>query len=141
MDEEELIDLQKSEKVVFIYDGDCHFFSYFAELDELRNGIPAYKFFNGRDILQLLLSPKNKGFNLKNGPILITENQMLYGHQAIKSMDSHMDKCDKLLNVLFKVKRSDKKSKFIYPFLLIIGRFLMAINKKELEPLTAKLIY
>jgi predicted DCC family thiol-disulfide oxidoreductase YuxK len=131
-----LVDLLQSEQAIFIYDGDCPFCSYFAELNELKNKIPTFSIINGRDNMELLLKLKDKGYNLKDGAILIHKNEILYGYKAIKWICSQMEPSDKLLKILFKVMKSNTRAKAIYPLLLLLRRFSLALNRKNLDPLS-----
>ena len=129
------MDLLESDKTIFIYDGDCQFCSYFAELKELKAGIPTFEIMNGRDNLDLLLKLKNKGFDLKDGAILIHKNEIYYGYKSIKWICSQMEPSDHLLRIMFKLMKSNRFSKLIYPVLLIVRRLLLTIKNKKLDPL------
>ena len=101
------MDLVESDKTLFIYDRDCQFCSSFAELKELQTGIPTFEIMNGRDNLDLLLKLKNKGYNLKDGAILINKNEIYYGYKSIKWRCSQMEPSDHLLRIMFKLIKSN----------------------------------
>ncbi len=129
------MDLLESDKTFFIYDRYCQFGSYFAELKELKAGIPNFDIINGRDNLDLILKLKNKGHNLKDGAILIHKNEIYYGYMSIKWICSQMEPSGHLLRILFKLMKSNRISKLIYPVLLLLRRLSLTIKNKKIDPL------
>ena len=67
-------------KFVFIYDGQCPFCNKFAELLELKSGIPDLQIKNARENPPEL--PDSYDMD-KNGAILLIDDDMFFGSKAI----------------------------------------------------------
>ena len=107
-------------RLLFIYDGECPFCNKFAELLELKSKIPNITVKNARDNPQEI----PKGYDMDaNGAILIKDGEMLYGANAINSICSLINEpSDTLLEILKIIFKSEERSKFLFPILLIARR-------------------
>jgi len=118
-------------KIVFIYDGQCPFCNQFAELLELKSGLPNLEVKNARESPPEI--PEGYDMDIK-GAILLKENEMLYGAEAINWICSQLNKpSGPLLKILTVTFSSSQRTNFFFPFLLIgrrITLFLKGVPKK-----------
>ena len=124
-------------KVVFIYDGECPFCNKFAELLELKSGLPNISILNARENLSDLGLLQKKGYDIDKGAILLKDNEILHGAKAINWLCSKIENpSDNLLKILALTFSSNNRTDFIFPFLLISRRLLLL-----LKGVPRKLIY
>ena len=124
-------------KVVFIYDGECPFCNKFAELLELKSGLPNISILNARENLSDLALLQKKGYDIDKGAILLKDNEILHGAKAINWLCSKIENpSDNLLKILALTFSSNNRTDFIFPFLLISRRLLLL-----LKGVPRKLIY
>ena len=113
-------------KLTFIYDGECPFCKYFAELIELKSGISEVEIKNARENYFEL--PRGYDMDI-DGAILLIDDQMLFGASAINYISSQIkNPSDSLLNILGLVFRSSKRSRFLFPALLIARRIALYLK-------------
>jgi len=118
-----------SSNLIFIYDGECPFCNQFAELLELKSGIPEISIMDGRANLPEIKALFEKGFDLDQGAILLRGNEVLHGSRAINWICSQIDDpSDPLLKLLSVTFSSNKRTDFIFPFLLIARRTLLSLR-------------
>ncbi|KGG35819.1 DCC1-like thiol-disulfide oxidoreductase family protein [Prochlorococcus sp. SS52] len=116
-------------KLVFIYDGECPFCKHFAELLELKSGLPDIFILNARENLPEITSLLNRGYDIDNGAILLKDEEVLHGANAINWICSRIDKpSDSLLKILSIVFFSKKRTNFIFPLLIIARRFALLLK-------------
>ncbi len=116
-------------KVTFIFDGECPFCNKFAELLELKSGLPNLLILNGRENHSLLKKLFNQGYDLDKGAILIKESKVLHGDKAINWICSQItDPSDQLLKVLADLFSSSHRTTAIFPFLIFARRFLLLLK-------------
>ncbi|AAP99739.1 DCC1-like thiol-disulfide oxidoreductase family protein [Prochlorococcus marinus] len=116
-------------KLVFIYDGECPFCKHFAELLELKSGLPDISILNARENLPEITSLLNRGYDIDNGAILLKDEEVLHGANAINWICSRIDKpSDSLLKILSIVFFSKKRTNFIFPLLIIARRFALLLK-------------
>ena len=72
-----------SDKSLFIYDGDCPFCNHFAQLLELKSNLPEFEILDGRKNLAILSQLYKQGYDLNKGAILIRNEDILHGADAI----------------------------------------------------------
>ena len=120
----------------FIYDGECPFCNHFAELLELKSEIKDISILDGRKNLELMKRLLNKGYDLDKGAILLKDDEIHHGSNAInvicKEIINPSDKLLKLLSLIFK---SQKRTNAIFPF-LVRARRLALISKGVSTSLT-----
>ena len=116
-------------KLIFIYDGECPFCNHFAELLELKSKIKNISILDGRKNPDLIKDLLKKGYDLDNGAILLMDENIFHGAEAINTICKLINKpSSKLLEILSKTFKSSKRTKFIFPF-LVRARRLTLISK------------
>jgi len=124
-------------KRLFIYDGECPFCNYFAQLLELKSSLPGIEIIDGRKNLSLLSQLYNQGYDLNKGAILINNGKIMHGSDAINSICSEIiEPSDSLLEVLRIIFSSNKRTKFFFPFLLWGRRLSLTIKGKVWQPVS-----
>ena len=115
--------------LVFVYDGECPFCNHFAELLELKSKIKNISVLDGRKNPNLIKDFLKKGYDLDNGAILLIDENIFHGAEAINTICKLINKpSSKLLEILSKTFKSSKRTKFIFPF-LVRARRLALISK------------
>ena len=118
-----------SSNYTFIYDGECPFCNHFAELLEIKSKITNIKIIDGRKNLTLIKSLFDKGYDLDRGAILLKNENIFHGADAINTICEKINNpSSSLLLLLSKVFKSNKRTKVIFP-LLIRARRLALISK------------
>ena len=126
-----------SNKTLFIYDGECPFCNHFAQLLELKSSIPSLKIIDGRKNLEQLTKLYNQGYDLNKGAILINNEKIMHGPDAINWICSELkDPKDSLLEILRIIFSSNKRSKKLFPLLLWGRRISLTLKGKVWEPVT-----
>ena len=74
----------------FIYDGECPFCNHFAELLEIKSKINNIKILDGRKNLTLIKSLLDKGYDLDKGAILLKDEDIFHGADAITVSYTHL---------------------------------------------------
>ena len=116
-------------KLIFIYDGECPFCNHFAELLELKSKIKNISILDGRKNPVLIKDLLKKGYDLDNGAILLMDENIFHGAEAINTICKLINKpSSKLLEILSKTFKSSKRTKFLFPF-LVRARRLALISK------------
>ena len=115
--------------LIFIYDGECPFCNHFAELLELKSKIKNISILDGRKNPDLINDFLQKGYDLDNGAILLMDENIFHGAEAINTICKLINKpSSKLLEILSKTFKSSKRTRFIFPF-LVRARRLALISK------------
>ncbi len=110
----------------FIYDGECPFCNHFAELLEIKSKISNIKIINGRTNLTLINSLLNKGYDLDKGAILLKDEEILHGAEAINTICKQINNpTDSLLLLLSRLFKSTKRTKLLFPLLVRARRFAL----------------
>ena len=124
-----------SDKSLFIYDGECPFCNHFAQLLELRSSLTEFEILDGRKNLALLTQLYNQGYDLNKGAILIKNENIMHGADAINWICSEINEpSDSLLEVLRIIFTSNKRTKFLFPFLLWGRRLSLTLKGKVWRP-------
>ena len=125
------------EKTLFIYDGECPFCNYFAQLLELKSSIPELEILDGRKNLPLLSQLYNQGYDLNKGAVLIKNENILHGPDAINWICSEISEpSNSLLEILRIIFTSSKRTSFLFPFLLWGRRLSLTIKGKVWQPVS-----
>ena len=112
--------------LTFIYDGECPFCNHFAELLELKSKIKNISILDGRKNPELIKDLLDKGYDLDKGAILLKDTEILHGASAINTICKLINQpSSKLLEILSRTFKSSKRTKFIFPFLVIARRFAL----------------
>ncbi len=124
-------------KSLFIYDGECPFCNHFAQLIELKSCIPELEILDGRKNLSLLTQLYNQGYDLNKGAILIIDENIMHGADAINWICSEIkEPSDSLLEVLRIIFTSNKMTNFLFPFLLLGRRLSLTLKGKVWQPVS-----
>ena len=115
--------------LTFIYDGECPFCNHFAELLELKSKIKNISIKDGRKNPLLIKDLLKKGYDLDNGAILLKDEDIFHGANAINTICNLIkEPSSKLLGILSTTFKSRQRTKFIFPF-LVRARRLALISK------------
>ena len=126
-----------SDKTLFIYDGECPFCNHFAQLIELKSCLPQFEILDGRKNLDLLTQLYQQGYDLNKGAILIKDEKILHGADAITWICSEIkEPSDSLLELLRIIFQSKKRTNFLFPFLLWGRRLILTLNGKVWQPVS-----
>ena len=110
----------------FIYDGECPFCNQFAELLEIKSKITNIKILDGRKNLTLINSLLDKGYDLDKGAILLKDEEIFHGAEAINTICKQINNpSSSLLLLLSKIFKSNKRTKVLFPFLIRARRFAL----------------
>ena len=112
--------------LTFVYDGECPFCNHFAELLELKSQIKNISILDGRKNPELIKDLLDKGYDLDKGAILFKNKEIFHGANAINTICKLIKQpSSKLLEILSTTFKSNKRTKFIFPFLVIARRFAL----------------
>ena len=110
----------------FIYDGECPFCNHFAELLEIKSKITNIKILDGRKNLTLINSLLDKGYDLDKGAILLKNEEIFHGAEAINTICKQIiNPSSSLLLLLSRVFKSTKRTKVLFPLLVRARRFAL----------------
>ena len=110
----------------FIYDGECPFCNHFAELLEIKSNINNIKILDGRKNLTLIKSLFDKGYDLDKGAILMKDEDIFHGADAINTICQKINNpSSSLLWFLSKVFKSNKRTNVMFPLLVTARRFAL----------------
>ena len=131
-----------SDKILFIYDGECPFCNHFAQLLELKSSLAELEILDGRKNLALLTKLYNQGYDLNKGAILISNKNIMHGADAISWICSEIkDPSDSLLELLRILFRSNKTTNFFFPLLLWGRRLSLTLKGKVWQPVSENIQY
>ena len=126
-----------SAKSLFIYDGECPFCNHFAQLLELKSCLPEFEIVDGRKNLPLLSKLYNQGYDLNKGAILLSNENIMYGADAISWICSMIkEPSDSLLELLRIIFTSNKRAHFLFPILLWGRRLSLTLKGKVWKPVS-----
>ena len=110
----------------FIYDGECPFCNHFAELLEIKSKISNIKILDGRKNITLIESLLDKGYDLDKGAILLKDEDIFHGAEAINTICKQISNpSSSLLLLLSSIFKSNKRTRFIFPLLIRARRFAL----------------
>ena len=110
----------------FIYDGQCPFCNHFAELLEIKSKITNIKIVDGRKNLTLINSLLEKGYDLDKGAILLKDEDIFHGAEAINTICKQIKyPSSSLLLLLSRVFKSNQRTKLLFPLLVRARRFAL----------------
>ena len=110
----------------FIYDGECPFCNHFAELLEIKSKITNLKILDGRKNITVINSLLDKGYDLDKGAILLKDEKIFHGAEAINTICKQINKpSSSLLLLLSRVFNSTKRTKVLFPLLIRARRFAL----------------
>ena len=124
-----------SDKILFIYDGECPFCNHFAQLLELKSSLPTLEILDGRKNLVLLSQLFSQGYDLNKGAILINDGKIMHGSEAINWVCTEIkEPSDSLLEIIRVIFTSSNRTNLIFPFLIWARRLLLTLKGKVWEP-------
>ena len=127
-----------SDKSLFIYDGECPLCNHFAQLLELKCSLSNFEISDGRENLALLTKLYNQGYDLNKGAILINNENIMHGADAINWICSEIKApSDSLLEVLRIIFTSSNRTNYLFPLLLWGRRLSLTIKGKVWQPVNA----
>ena len=113
-------------ELTFIYDGECPFCNHFAELLELKSNLNNISILDGRKNHQIIKLMLQKGYDIDKGAILLKGDDIFHGAQAINTVCNNIkNPSNSLLKLLSNIFKSNKRTKFFFPFLVIARRFAL----------------
>ncbi len=117
----------KEDILYLIYDGKCPICSRAAQILRIRKSVGKLEIINARTRHPLVDKAKKEGYNLNEGIIVIYNDELYYGSDAmniIAMMGSPINFINKLNVVLFRSKRI---SSILYPIFKFIRRCLLVL--------------
>ena len=112
--------------LTFIYDGECPFCNHFAELLELKSKLNNISILDGRKNPKIINSLLEKGYDLDKGAILLKNNDIFHGAEAINTICNQINNpSSSLLRLLSYIFKSNKRTNILFPFLVIARRFAL----------------
>ncbi len=119
---------------VLVFDGGCLFCRHFAELSELRSGIPGLRIRDGRAEDELRASLERRGYRLRDGAVLLDGERVLHGAEAIQWLCARMTPSDTLLSLLAPLLATPARARALYPLLLLARRGALALRGLPVDP-------
>ena len=123
-----------SEPPVLVFDGGCPFCRHFAELAELRSGIPNLSIRDGRSDHDLRRELRQQGWDLSRGAVVLAEGRVLYGAEAIQWICCQLEPSATLLQLLGPLMATPGRARRLYPILLLARRLALALRGLPLDP-------
>lgn len=128
-----------AEAPILVFDGGCPFCRHFAELSELRSGIPGLVIRDGRGDTELRRSLARRGYHLRDGAMVIEGERVWHGAEAITWLCGRMEPSTALLQVLAPLMADGGRSRAVYPLLLLARRVALGLRGLPVDPETAQL--
>jgi len=122
---------------ILVFDGGCPFCRHFAELSELRSGIPGLVIRDGRDDMELRRALARRGYHLRDGAMVIDGERVWHGAEAISWLCGRMEPSAPLLQVLAPFMADGGRSRTVYPLLLLARRMALGLRGLTVDPETA----
>ena len=98
----------------------------FAELLEIKSKLNNIKILDGRKNLTLIKSLLEKGYDLDKGAILLKDEDIFHGANAINTICKQINKpSSSLLLLLSRVFKSNKRTNLLFPLLVRARRFAL----------------
>ena len=112
--------------LTFIYDGECPFCNHFAELLEIKSKIKNISILDARKNHIITNSLLNKGYDIDKGAILLMDDDVFHGAEAINTICNQINNpSGRLLKLLSNIFKSNKRTKLLFPFLVRARRFAL----------------
>ena len=120
--------------LTLVYDGGCPFCRHFAHRSELMGGLPDLVIRDGRSDHELRVMLRSKGFNLSNGAVLMDEDQIWHGSEAISMLCRHLSPSDPLLQLLNGLFKDSGRANLFYPGLLMARQIALGLRGLPVDP-------
>ena len=126
------------EHLRLVFDGGCPFCRCFAELSELKGGLPQLEIIDGRANDQLRQALKAQGYPLSGGAVLMVElegdTRMFHGPAAVALLCGQLRPSGELLGLLKVVFASRERTERLYPLLLWARRLALGCRGLPVDP-------
>jgi hypothetical protein len=119
---------------ILVFDGGCPFCRQFAELSELRGGLPGLRIRDGREDAVLRESLAQRGFHLRDGAMVIEGERVWHGADAISWLCARMTPSAALLRVLAPLFAPGERARRLYPALLLARRLALGWRGLPVDP-------
>lgn len=119
---------------ILVYDGGCPFCRHFAELSELRGGIPDLRIRDGRADTALRRALNARDCPIRDGAVLIDGDQVLHGAAAIQWISARLQPSAPLLRLLGAVFGQPARASRLYPLLLLARRLALGLRGLPVDP-------
>ncbi len=119
---------------VLVFDGGCPFCRHFAELSELKSGIPGLRIRDGRSDGPLRQALALRGFHLRDGAMVIDGERVWHGAAAIQWLCAQMEPSAALLRLLAPLMADGARSHGLYPLLLLARRLALGLRGLPEDP-------
>ncbi|MEB3260775.1 MAG: DCC1-like thiol-disulfide oxidoreductase family protein [Cyanobacteriota bacterium] len=119
---------------VLVFDGGCPFCRHFAELSELRGGLPGLRIRDGRADAALRESLAQRGFHLRDGAMVIDGERVWHGADAISWLCARLTPSAALLRVLAPLFAPRDRARQLYPALLLARRLALGWRGLPVDP-------
>ncbi|MFQ6537171.1 MULTISPECIES: DCC1-like thiol-disulfide oxidoreductase family protein [Aphanothece] len=123
-----------SSPMVLVFDGGCPFCRHFAELSELRSGIPGLAIRDGRADGSLRHQLAARGFHLRDGAVVLDGDRVLHGAEALAWISARMRPSSALLQVLAPLMAGTGRARLLYPLLLLARRAALGWRGLPVDP-------
>jgi hypothetical protein len=124
---------------VLVFDGGCPFCRRFAELSELRGGLPGLRIRDGRADTALRESLAQRGFHLRDGAMVIDGDRVWHGADAISWLCARLTPSAALHRVLASLFAPRDRARRLYPALLLARRLALGWRGLPVDPDQASL--
>ncbi|MFN9569081.1 MAG: hypothetical protein ACK59G_03910 [Cyanobacteriota bacterium] len=119
---------------VLVFDGGCPFCRHFAELSELRSGIPGLMIRDGRSDRALRQALARRGYHLRDGAMVLEGEHIWHGAAAISWLCARMEPSAALLRILAPLMGNGARAKRLYPLLLLARRLALGVRGLPVDP-------
>lgn len=119
---------------ILVFDGGCPFCRHFAELSELRSGLPGLAIRDGRADTALRQALAERGYHLRDGAMVIEGHQVWHGAEAISWLCARMKPSAALLQVLAPLMADGKRARRLYPLLLGARGLALGLKGLPVDP-------
>ena len=120
--------------LTLVYDGGCPFCRDFATRSELNSGIGGLEIIDGRADSNLRKDLLKRGVSLANGAVLIENDQLWHGSEAIAELSRRMNPSDPLLGLLRELFQDQPRARLLYPLLLTARRVALGWKGLPVDP-------
>lgn len=126
-----------------VFDGGCPFCQAFAQLSELKGGLPQLEIIDGRANSQLRQALKAQGYPLSKGAILMVDPdngdahgtpRIVHGPAAVSLLCRHLRPSTGLVQLLKVVFANRERTEFLYPLLLWVRRLALSWRSLPVDP-------
>jgi len=117
-----------------VFDGGCPFCRHFAELSELRSGIPDFEIVDGREDHQLRHTLADCGYPLASGAVLIDGDHVFHGSQALHQLCDRFQPSSPLLALLKGIFADPDRTRQVYPLLLMARHLALGLKGLPVDP-------